>query len=620
MMKKKTVLRISGMTCPHCEKRVMNAIKRIKGIEYVSASFPKKCAEVTYDPEKTSEKDIKDAVEREGYKVVGMGGGAKRQPVGKVLPIFLIVLAIYFIAKHTIGFDFVNLIPRIDSTVSLIALFMTGALTSVHCIAMCGGINLSQSVGNAEDNGKFRRPLLYNLGRVISYTAVGGIVGGIGSALFVSQAVKGVIMLAAAIFMILMGLSMLGWLPWWLVPRLPKALSKNANRAKKGRGPLIVGLLNGLLPCGPLQAMQLYALSTGSVITGALSMFLFSLGTVPLMLGAGMVFSTLKGKFTRGVTRVSAVLVVLIAVVMVFNAGGLFGWNIGGETAFAGSPPTQAEGAVSAGNISNTAGGYIVANIQNGVQVVEAKLAPSKYPSIMVQKEIPVRFNIQADDASLNGCNETVEFPKFNIERKLEAGDNIIEFTPGETGTITYTCWMGMIRGQIRVVDSLDGAAPASVPATTGADPGPETSLTPASGGCCSVGGGQPITQDSVAVAKIENGQQVMTVTVSDQGYSPAVLVVQKGVKTKIKFDPEKLNSCNGYIVFPDLGGVLDLTQNELETPFITPDSDFTFTCTMNMLYGYVKVVDDINNVDVAAIAEEVSRHEPQSAGGGCCG
>lgn len=622
MAKKKIMVNISGMTCAHCEKRVANAVRKLNGVEAISASFPRKCAEITYNTEKVSEKAIKDVIENEGYKVTSIGDNAKRQPVGKVIPIFLIVLAIYFIAKYTIGFDFINLIPRIDSTVSLIALFAVGFFTSVHCIAMCGGINLSQSVSSTEDTSRFRRPFLYNLGRVISYTVIGGIVGGIGSVLFISQTAKGIIMLAAAAFMILMGLSMLGWLPWWLVPRLPKGLSKQANKAKKGKGPFIVGLLNGLLPCGPLQAMQLYALSTGSVITGAFSMLLFSLGTVPLMLGAGLVFSMLKGKFTRGITRVSAVLVVLIAVVMIFNAGGLFGWNLGGDVALAGSPTAQTQASNSAlyGSATLTSDGYIVAKVQDGIQAVEANLGSSKYPSIMVQKGIPVQFNIKADDSSINGCNETVEIAKFNIEKKLEAGDNIINFTPNETGTITYTCWMGMIRGQIKVVDSLDNVASApALTAPAGASPSPEISTAPVS--CCSVGGRKPITKDSVAIANIVNGQQTITVSVGDQGYSPAVLVVQKGVKTQIKFDPKQLNNCNGYIVFPELGGTLDLSKNELETPVITPESDFTFTCTMNMLYGYAKVVDDINNVDVDAIVNEVSQYQPQSIpGGGCCG
>lgn len=481
MKMQKTVFRVSGMTCGHCEKQINEAVKRVSGVRSVAASYPKKRVEVSFDAEKTPEEAIRDAIEREGYRVLVSDG--KKHPFDKVAPVFLSVLALFFIVKYTIGFDFISFIPQIDETVSLVALFATGLLTSVHCVAMCGGINLSQSVGAAEDEaGKLKRPLLYNLGRVISYTAVGGVVGGVGSVLFVSQTVKGIIMLVAAAFMILMSLSMLGWLPWWLVPRLPKALARHANRAKAGRGPLAVGLLNGLLPCGPLQAMQLYALSTGSVLLGAFSMMLFALGTVPLMLGAGLVFSMLKGRFTRVVTRVSAALVMLIALLMAFNAGGLFGWNL---IAAAGSevPAPEAENTPGSVVEDALAKGYAVAEMKDGVQVVEAKLARSGYPLILVEKGAPVRFNLSAEKSALSGCNATVVFPTYGVEKRLQAGDNIIEFTPDETGTFSYTCWMGMLYGKVVVVDDL-GAGATAVPDEDITD-AEQDDAPPGLSGCC---------------------------------------------------------------------------------------------------------------------------------------
>jgi sulfite exporter TauE/SafE/plastocyanin domain-containing protein/copper chaperone CopZ len=625
MANKKIILRISGMTCGHCEKRIVSAVKKLNGVVSATASFPKKQAEVTYDESKTGEKEIRAAIEAEGYAV--RPAGREKQSMAKVLPVFLIILAVYFILKYSIGFDFFNLIPRIDSTVSLAALFAMGIFTSVHCIAMCGGLNLSQSVGAGQsDAGRFKKPLLYNLGRIVSYTAVGAVVGGLGSVLFISITAKGVIMLAAAIFMILMGLSMLGWLPHWLVPRLPKKAVINTNKAGAGKGPFVVGLLNGLLPCGPLQAMQIYALSTGSAAMGALSMLLFSLGTVPLMLGAGFVFTLLKGKFTRGITRVSAVLVILIAVVMFTNAGGLFGWNISG-TASAASQATQADiteepqGGSSDGAVS-TVNGYQIAQMGDGVQTVEATLGASGYPRIIVQKGVPVKYNLKADDKNINGCNGTVVIPKFNIQKTLQAGDNIMEFTPGESGAIPYTCWMGMISGQIQVVDDLASVASGSAPAPSVQ---PDDSQAALSGGCCA-GTGQAaafangnIPVDEVQVAQVKDGEQIMTVTVDDRGYTPAVLVVQKGVKTVIKFNPESLSSCNAIVTFPEYNGSLYLSRGQTETPELTPESDFTFECGMGMLHGYVKVVDDINSIDLDAIKSEVSQYKPAS-GGGCCG
>ena len=617
MANKKVTFGISGMTCGHCEKRIVSAVKKINGVVGASASFPQKKAEITFDTGRTSEAQIKKAIENEGYAVREAGRG---QPLSKVLPVFLIILAAYFILKYAIGLDFFNLIPKIDSSISLAALFVTGIFTSVHCIAMCGGINLSQSVGREGGNaGGFKKPVLYNLGRIASYTAVGGVVGGLGSVLFISITAKGVIMLAAAIFMILMGLSMLGWLPSWLVPRLPKKMIVDANKAQKGRGPFVVGLLNGLLPCGPLQAMQLYALSTGSVLMGALSMFLFSLGTVPLMLGAGFIFSFLKGKFTRGITRVSAVLVILIALVMFTNAGGLFGWNAGSVfegTAQAKSLTGQAEEQQSV----QAAGGYQVAKIENGVQTVEAMLGISGYPNIIVQKGIPVEYNLKADKSNINGCNATVVIPKFNVQQALQAGDNLFKFTPAQSGTLSYTCWMGMISGQIIVVDDLSNATSEDINSAL------QNSSGALGGGCCSAGSqatkfaGGKIPVDQVQVAQIANGEQDMTVTVNGEGYTPAVLVVQKGVKTKITFHTEALNSCNSVVAFPEYNGQLNLSAGQTSTPYLTPTADFTFQCGMGMLHGYVKVVDDLNNINLDQIKSEVSQYKAASSGMACCG
>lgn len=377
--------------------------------------------------------------------------------------------------------------------------------------------------------------------------------------------------------------------------------------------------------------MQIYALSTGSVLMGALSMFLFSLGTVPLMLGAGFIFTVLKGKFTRGITRISAVLVILIAVLMFTNAGGLFGWNLAGTASAAVQATSTPSASVQTGSFSaqngnaQNIGGYQIAQIKDGVQTVEATLGTSGYPDIIVQKGIPVKYNLKADDKNINGCNGTVEIPEFNIEKTLAPGDNIMEFTPGDAGTIPYTCWMGMQSGQIKVVDDLSTVSAGS--SAGAADPGAQASVQPgiSGGGCCTVssqaaafaGGNIPV--DDVQVAQAVNGVQELTVTVNDQGYSPAVLVVQKGVKTVIKFNPESLNSCNSIVTFPDYNGTLNLSNGQTESPGITPESDFTFQCGMGMLHGYVKVVDDINNINLDEIKTEVSQYKPAS-GGGCCG
>lgn len=472
---KELFVRVSGMTCAHCEARVAKAAKSVSGVKSASASFSRGILTVSYDPEQANEDTLvaalESAINASGYRFRGVV--TKPQQLSKVIPIAIILLALYLILRYTVGFDFFGFIPKIDSTISLSALFVTGLLTSVHCVAMCGGINLSQSVGTGESGkNRMRNPLLYNLGRVISYTVIGAIVGGIGSVLFLSETLKAILLSLAALGMLLMGLSMLGWLPWWLAPRMPRFLSGRLGKAGAGKGPLVVGLLNGLMPCGPLQAMQLYALATGSALTGALSMFLFSLGTVPLMLGAGALFSSLKGKFAFVVQRVSAVLVVFFAIVMATNAFSLFG--LGGAAAAAPAKATAAQAETGGDSLLQQAldKGYLPATMDGDVQKISANLDPSVYPFIIVQKGVPVELTITADESAITGCNQTVVFPAFDVKKALKPGDNVIQFTPDETGLIPYTCWMGMVDGRILVVDNLfassDGSPSAGATSTPG--------------------------------------------------------------------------------------------------------------------------------------------------------
>jgi plastocyanin domain-containing protein len=160
--------------------------------------------------------------------------------------------------------------------------------------------------------------------------------------------------------------------------------------------------------------------------------------------------------------KVSAVLVIVLGFIMVGRGLSLSGVG----PAYAASPGT--------GN---------VAKIQGNVQVVTTDLAPGSYPPIIVQKGIPVKWNMRATADNLNGCNETLTIPKYNIEKKLQAGDNIIEFTPEEEGNLTYTCWMGMISSNIKVVSDLSGVSGKDIDQLNSSNQSGASG-----GGCCGAG------------------------------------------------------------------------------------------------------------------------------------
>ncbi|MHB1393651.1 MAG: urease accessory protein UreH domain-containing protein [Clostridia bacterium] len=451
MKKIKIELKIDGMTCSNCELRIENALNKLEGITEVKAEYSRSKAHVTYDADVVALQDIIDVIAKAGYtaslhKKSANAEAAKKpeaarskEDINQLVGIGIILLALYVIIKNTVGFNF---IPEINQSMGYGILFAVGLLTSLHCIAMCGGINLSQCVSykhsDASGTGNLKPSFLYNSGRVVSYTVIGGIVGGIGSVVSFSGGAKGIVAIIAGLFMVIMGINMLNIFPWLkrFNPRMPKIFGNKIYNNNGKNGPFYVGLLNGLMPCGPLQAMQLYALGTGSIAAGALSMFLFSIGTVPLMFGFGAISSVLGKKFTGKMMKVSAMLVMILGFIMMGR-----GLMLSGVNATAVVADSSAKGNV--------------AIVENGVQVVSIDLKPNSYGPIIVQKGIPVKFIINAEGKNINGCNNTIIIPKFNIEKALEPGENIIEFTPEQSGNIPYSCWMGMIGSSITVVDEL---------------------------------------------------------------------------------------------------------------------------------------------------------------------
>ncbi len=247
-----------------------------------------------------------------------------------VMVVIIAIIAAYLI-KGTTGIKLH--LPTLASGAGIAVVFIFGLLTSIHCIGMCGGLMLTQCVKNGDrDYKKSRReivlpPALYNLGRVVSYTVVGAIIGGVGQVLSLSGFVKGLIPIIGGLFMILMALNILGVFPWlrFLQPGVPKGVVKSIRKGDKG--PFILGLLMGVMPCGPLQMAEMYALTTGSVLWGALSMLVFAVGTVPCLLALGCFGSLMTKRFSRAVVQCSAMVIIILGVLMVGKGLAVAGIN-----------------------------------------------------------------------------------------------------------------------------------------------------------------------------------------------------------------------------------------------------------------------------------------------------
>lgn len=474
---------IGGMTCVNCQNKIESALNNTAGIEVAKVSYQKGVADLVYDPDWITLEEIQRVIQDAGYEVLEEKTGEKGN-VGRTISFLAVIFILYLLLQHSGILNLLVPSQLADTKMGYGMLFVIGLLTSVHCVAMCGGINLSQCIGQgqAETDDRFaviRPAVFYNLGRVLSYTVIGGILGLVGMIIggtsggSVSVFFQGILKMLAGIFMILMGINMLGIFPGLrrYTPQIPKSLAQKIRRKKAGsRKPLVVGMLNGLMPCGPLQSMQIVALASGNPFAGSLSMFMFSIGTVPLMLGLGSFVSLLGKRFTRRVMETGAVLVVVLGLAMLSQGGSLAGVSDGTLWKPAEKQVVMEETDASAETVPAE---------ETDIQIIHSTLSSGRYPDIMVQAGIPVKWIIDVPSGALNGCNYQMILRAYGISYTFSEGENVIEFTPEQTGTISYTCWMGMIRGKILVTDGAGESE--SLPSE-------ETETEETGMGCC--GGG----------------------------------------------------------------------------------------------------------------------------------
>ncbi|MCD8224893.1 MAG: sulfite exporter TauE/SafE family protein [Clostridiales bacterium] len=427
----KIIFHVMGMTCSGCERRLERAVSALEGVQFVTADHSRGELTAEFNPPCT-EGVILETIQKTGY---GVAKSAKK--IRDTAAILVIILGVYVIARHTGWLEIFQNIPAIsEERMSYFALFVIGLLTSVHCIAMCGGLNLAQSISSGNIM-PLRRSLLYNLGRLSSYTLIGGILGFIGEKAAITLQVRGVIGLIAGGFMLLMGIHMLGGisLSVRLFPKLSEKLSAKIQSMWK-HSSFAVGLANGLMPCGPLQSMQVYAIASGSMLSGALSMFSFCLGTIPLVFAFGLAAGMLKTHWRQRMLQAGSVLLVVMGIFMIQNNLVLTGFSV--------LP------AVPSTNIDTD--GTVVSTVDGDIQYVTTSLHANGYDDIQVVAGIPVVWTMEVDANNLNGCNNEIVLSAFNQQVTLTAGEVVIEFTPTEEGTYTYSCWMGMLKNTITVV------------------------------------------------------------------------------------------------------------------------------------------------------------------------
>jgi len=485
---------VNGMHCASCEVLIEKKLLELKEIKSAEASVAKGQVLIEYEDEKPAIEKLNEIFKESGYVFSDKPTQIKgiQEETGKKEPFIIIASALFLVGI----FLFLNKLGLarvldVSSKSSLPTFFVFGLLAGVSsCAALIGGLVLSMSkqwtelYSSSQSTVKKLNPhLMFNIGRLVSYSVLGGILGIIGSRLQVSLKFTSILILGISVMMIFLGLQMLGVKAFRKFQfTLPKFVSRYVADESKFKGrymPFLMGALTFFLPCGFTITVQGLALLSGSALQGGLVMFLFALGTVPMLLVIGLSSIKLSNRphLAYRFAKVAGILVLFFAL---FNVNGQL--NVLGlkslndiKTSFA-KPTVEKTDKVDDKDL---------APVVNGKQVLKMNASASGYKPnyFKVKVGIPVRWEIT--DTGTSGCtNAVISRNLFDGQIDLNPGQvSVKEFTPEKAGKYKFSCWMGMISGVIEVVDK-NGS---DINANTNSDSAP---ISSGASGCGCGGGG----------------------------------------------------------------------------------------------------------------------------------
>jgi sulfite exporter TauE/SafE len=212
---------------------------------------------------------------------------------------------------------------------------MLGLAGSLHCIGMCGPIAIALPGQKAKRTitwSMSRDKLLYQFGRVTTYSALGVVAGLSGSAL-VDAGFSQQLSVAAGVLMIVTAVTQLVWhtplVPAKMTGKLSNVVERAIGRrlssdrntfAKGGTGAhYLIGIFNGLLPCGLVVSALIGSIGTGDVLQGSMFMAMFGLGTVPLMSVVAILGGVISCQLRHKLRSVTPVIAIVIGVAFILR-------------------------------------------------------------------------------------------------------------------------------------------------------------------------------------------------------------------------------------------------------------------------------------------------------------
>ncbi len=353
--------------------------------------------------------------------------------VASFIAIGLLLLRIYSLEHPSLAS------PQIPGAINLWAIFLTGLITGgLTCLAVQGGL-LAATIAQREEqkltdkskNSGNALPILsFLIAKLVAYTALGFLLGWLGSVVQLSLTAKVVMQFAVVIFMLGTALNILNIHPIfrYFAIQPPKFLTRLVRKQSKRAdlfAPILLGAFTVFIPCGTTQAMMALAIASGNPFLGAATMFSFILGTSPLFFILGFFATKLGDSMHQSFMKLAATVLILLAL-----------YNLDGALALSGSSFTFSTSSRHATqNTHPSAGNNITVNFTR-----------TGYSSS--------NLSVKAGSLVTLHLNNSFTIPSYGIQKIVQMGySDSVQFTaPSKPTTIAFMCSMGMYRGYINVI------------------------------------------------------------------------------------------------------------------------------------------------------------------------
>ncbi|HEY3335860.1 MAG TPA: sulfite exporter TauE/SafE family protein [Candidatus Limnocylindrales bacterium] len=458
-------LPVMGMTCRSCEVRIAKFVGKLQGVERVSASAVRGQV-VVETSSQVSSAAIEKAINKAGYEI-GRTPWLESDPkvwltAGAGV---LLVAALAVIASVTGVTDLASGAGDLSQGGIVVALLLGLAAGVSTCMALVGGLVLGLSAayqsrrqaGGLEEQGavaQMRPAGVFVAGRIAGYALFGAALGAVGANVTMPPQLTAILMIVVAVVMTILGTRLTGLSPrvaGWS-PTLPMGVSSklgvgggDAANAYSDRRAAVLGAASFFLPCGFTQAIQIYALSTGSPVFAAALLGAFAIGTAPGLLA-------IAGLPVIVPSRAKPTLLRLVGVVVLGFAflNGSAGLQLSGFTL------PSLVGFASAAPLPGTLGA-------DGVQRITTYQDAGGYSpgDIAIYAGYPTVWTVESSSTST--CAASLFAPGVDVRVRLVKGPNTINLPALPAGTLNYTCAMGMYSGKITVVERPLDAAPSTV-------------------------------------------------------------------------------------------------------------------------------------------------------------